>query len=199
MGKVVAGAGVEDWASGAVPLSFAVSNMIGVWLFSLMTALGASISIPLPFTPVPLTLQTLLVLLSGACLGKGGGAASQTLYILMGALGMPIWAGGAVGLSRLWGPTGGYLLAFPLAAWVVGAMMDRESHTASRRALAAMGLGSVIIYALGLFQLSIWLHCSLRQGLMLAVLPFLPGDLIKIGAAVLLCRKVGRCWIPETH
>jgi biotin transporter BioY len=78
-------------------------------------------------------------------------------------------------------------------------MMDRGSHTASRRALAAMGLGSVIIYALGLFQLSIWLHCSLRQGLMLAVLPFLLGDLIKIGAAVLLCRKVGRCWIPETH
>ncbi len=199
MGTVAARAKIEHWANGAIPLNPAFSKMISVWLFSLMTALGAFVSIPLPFTPVPFTLQTLWVLLSGACLGKGGGVASQILYILMGSVGLPIWSGGAMGLSRLWGPTGGYLLAFPLAAWVVGAIMETESRPAGRRALAAMGLGSLIIYTLGLLQLSIWLHCSLRQGLMLGVLPFLPGDLIKVAAAVLICRKAGFCCISKPH
>jgi biotin transport system substrate-specific component len=69
--------------------------------------------------------------------------------------------------------------------------MEAESHPTCRRALAAMGLGSLIIYTLGLLQLSVWLDCTLRQGLMLGVLPFLPGDLIKIAAAVLICRKAG--------
>ena len=197
MGTAVARAKIEHWANRAMPLNPAFTKMISVWLFSLMTALGAFISIPLPFTPVPLTLQTLWVLLSGACLGKGGGAASQILYILMGSVGFPIWSGGAMGLSRLWGPTGGYLLAFPLAAWTVGAIMEAGSHPTCRRALAAMGLGSLIIYALGLFQLSVWLHCTLRQGLILGILPFLPGDLIKIAAAVLICRKAGFVAFPN--
>jgi biotin transport system substrate-specific component len=169
---------------------------MGVGLFALMTTLGAYVYIPLPFTPVPFTLQTFIVLLSGAFLGKRGGALSQGLYLLLGGIGLPIWAGGAAGLSRLWGPTGGYLLAFPLAAWVVGLMLEGEKPPAWGRLWGAMALGSLMIYGLGLVQLCLWLQCGWKKALLLGALPFLPGDLVKMILAGFLCRKGNRRWIP---
>jgi len=196
-------AGVEKqvarWWEKELPFTAAAHLAFGVGIFSLVTALGAFVCIPLPFTPVPLTLQTFFVLLSGALLGRRGGALAQGLYILMGSLGFPIWAGGAVGLSRLWGPTGGYLLAFPLAAWVVGRILEGEDSPSWGRIWAAFALGSVLIYALGLTQLSIWLHCGLRKAVTLGVLPFLPGDLIKLALAGLLYRRGGRKWFAFSH
>lgn len=191
--------GVGHWWERRLPFPSTVSTAIGVGIFSLITGLGAFIYIPLPFTPVPLTLQTFFVLLSGAFLGKRGGALSQGLYLLMGSIGLPMWAGGAWGLSRLWGPTGGYLLAFPMAAWVVGLILEREDPPPWGKIWGAMALGSLIIYALGLVQLSIWLHCGLMKGLMLGVLPFLPGDMIKLALAGLISRKMGRRWIRIIH
>jgi len=177
------------WARRALPLPRAVGKAMGIGAFSLMTALGAFVYIPLPFTPVPLTFQTFFALLSGAFLGKGGGALSQGVYILMGSMGLPIWAGGASGLSRLFGPTGGYLLGFPLAAWMVGLILEYGERPNWCKILAAMGLGSLMIYGLGILQLSLVLHWGLKKALTLGVLPFLPGDLIKVALASLVCRR----------
>jgi len=178
----------ERWEEGAFPIGWAAGKVMGILAFSLMTALGAIVYLPLPFTPVPLTLQTFSVLLAGAFLGKRGGALSQGTYILMAGLGLPIWAGGGSGFCRLWGPTGGYLLAFPLAAWVVGLVMEgEEPHRA--RILAAMVLGSCLIYFLGLFQLSLWNHWGLKKALVLGVLPFCLGDLVKLIAASLVYQR----------
>ena len=179
----------ERWQEGAFPIRWAAGKVTGMLAFSLMTALGAFVYLPLPFTPVPLTLQTFFVLLAGAFLGKSEGALSQVTYILMASLGLPIWAGGGSGLCRLWGPTGGYLLAFPLAAWIVGLMMEGEEKPHRARILAAMLLGSFLIYLLGLFQLSLWNHWGLKKALMLGVLPFCLGDLVKLMAASLVYQR----------
>lgn len=94
--------------------------------FALLTALSAQIVIPLPFTPVPITGQTFAVLLSGAALGAGAGAASQGLYVLLGAVGLPFYAGGASGWTVVTGATGGYLVGFIVAAWVVGVLAEMQ-------------------------------------------------------------------------
>jgi biotin transport system substrate-specific component len=188
----------ERWEEGAFPIRWVAGKVMGVLAFSLMTALGAFVYLPLPFTPVPLTLQTFSVFLAGAFLGKGGGALSQGTYILMASLGLPIWAGGGSGLCRLWGPTGGYLLAFPLAAWVVGLVMEGEDRPDWPKVLAAMASGCLMIYFLGVFQLSLWNHWGWKRALMLGLLPFCPGDLVKLIAASLVYQRFSH-WGFRSH
>ena len=123
--------------------------------FSILTAIGAQIEIP--NQPVPYTLQTFFVLLAGAFLGKRNGAASMGLYLLLGAIGMPVFSSGAFGLSRILGPTGGYLLSFPIAAFVVGylARLRQEFWWM----MVSMVIGSCIIFTIGTIQLNIvYLH-----------------------------------------
>jgi biotin transport system substrate-specific component len=148
-----------------------------------VTALAAQVAIPLPWTPVPITGQTFAVLLTGAVLGARRAFLAQALYLLEGALGLPVFAGGAAGVLKLVGPTGGYLMAFPFAAAAVGALCERGWDRRFGSMLAAMLLGSTVFFALGLLQLSRFVPGStlLAQGL----LPFLPGDLIKSSLAAL--------------
>ena len=94
-------------------------------LFASLTGAVAWFNIPLPFTPVPITLQTLMVLLSGAMLGANYGGLAMIIYLLLGAIGLPVFAGGASGIGVLLGPTGGYLLSYPIAAFVVGKMLEK--------------------------------------------------------------------------
>lgn len=160
--------------------------------FSLVTALSAQIAVPLPFTPVPLTGQTFGVLLSGALLGPRLGALALLLYLAEGGFGLPFFAGGASGPARLFGPTGGYLLSYPLAAAITGLLAVRGWDRRPLTMLLAMLLGSLVIFALGAAQLSRFTgtHNAFRLG----VLPFLPGDVLKaLLAAGLL--PLGRRWI----
>ena len=158
-----------------------------VVLFSGFVALSARVALPLPFTEVPLTGLTLGVLFTGAVLGSRRGAAALVLYLLEGVAGLPVFAPSAVlppGLGRLLGPTGGYLLASPLAAAVVGALAGRGWDRKVSSMALAMLLGNVVIYAIGVLWLTrftgdLWL--ALVRGLF----PFIPGDLIKIGIATL--------------
>lgn len=159
---------------------------------SLATALSAQIAVPLPFTPVPLTGQTFGVLLSGALLGPRLGALALLLYLAEGGLGLPFFAGGASGPARLFGPTGGYLLSYPLAAWLVGMLAVRGWDRRPGTTLAAMLLGSVIIFALGAAQLARFVGA--HNAFWMGVLPFLPGDVLKaLLAAGLL--PLGWKWI----
>src|SRR3989339_1178484 len=97
-----------------------IKGMMFAALFAALTAAVSPIKIPLGFTPVPITLQTLMVLLSGAMLGARYGALSQFLYLVLGAAGLPVFAGGSGGIASLFGPTGGYLFSYPIAAFIVG-------------------------------------------------------------------------------
>ena len=145
---------------------------------SLLIALMAQVSIPLSFTPVPITGQTFGVLLIGALYGSRQGALSVGLYLIEGALGLPVFAGGAKGINRLLGPTGGYLLGFIAAAWVVGWLCEHGWDRRVSTAALAMGIGNTVIYLFGLP----WLACFIepKKVLVAGLIPFIPGDLIKL-------------------
>ena len=161
----------------AVPRSGALMNVLLVVAASLVTAGAAQLEFRLPWTPVPITGQTFAVLLCGVVLGARRAFAAQCLYLLEGACGLPFFAGGAAGLAKLAGPSGGYLIAFPFAAVITGALAEHAWDRKPVTMFFTMLAGSVIIFVLGLAQLSRFMPASalLSAGL----LPFIPGDLIK--------------------
>lgn len=169
-------------ADAAVPRG-ALSNLALIVGASLVTALAAQIEIRVPWSPVPITGQTFAVLLSGAVLGARRAFIAQLLYLAEGASGLPVFAGGAFGLVKFAGPTGGYLLAFPFAAAVTGALAERGWDRQFFTMLTAMLLGSVVIFASGLAVLSRFVPADQLLGA--GLLPFLPGDLIKSSLAAL--------------
>jgi len=118
--------------------------------FAILTAIGAQIEIP--NQPVPFTLQTFFVFLAGAFLGKRGGAISMSFYLILGASGLPVFSGSAFGLAKILGPTGGYLLSFPIAAFIVGYLTRLRSEY--WWILISMFIGSLIIFSLGTVQLN---------------------------------------------
>lgn len=170
-------------ADAAVPRAGALSNLALIVGASLVTALAAQIEFRVPWSPVPITGQTFAVLLSGAVLGARRAFLAQLLYLAEGASGLPVFAGGAFGLVKFAGPTGGYLLAFPFAAAVTGILAERGWDRHFFTMLAAMLLGSVVIFASGLAVLSRFVPADQLLGA--GLLPFLPGDLIKSSLAAL--------------
>jgi biotin transport system substrate-specific component len=148
---------------------------------SLLVALMAQVSIPLPFSPVPITGQTFAVLLVGAALGARRGSASLLLYLLEGAVGLPVFAGGAGGPAVLLGPTGGYLIGFVAAGWLVGALAGRGLDRRLPGALLAFLAGEIAIFLFGAAVLAVYVGPP--NALPLGVIPFIPGELIKIALA----------------
>ncbi|UCD70867.1 MAG: biotin transporter BioY [Syntrophobacterales bacterium] len=159
--------------------------LIGVTGFIVLTAVGAFIRIPLPFTPVPLTLQTLFVLLSGALLGRRFGPLSQGGYVFLGSFGVPLFAGGG-GFLHILGPTGGYLIGFIVASWIVGRLLDSGKGLFFTRILLVMAFASLVIYLLGALHLALVVNVGFRKAIFMGVLPFIPGDTLKLLAAALL-------------
>ena len=165
---------------------------------SLFVALTAQVAIPLPFTPVPITLQTLGILLVGAALGSRLGFLALLAYLLEGAMGLPVFAGGTGGVARILGPTGGFLLAFPLAAGLVGLLVERFGLDRSFfGTLLAMLLGNALLYLVGLPGLGAWLvgvgkFTGMGGLLAMGLFPFLPGDLVKAVLAALLLPTAWR-------
>ncbi|HEX2778852.1 MAG TPA: biotin transporter BioY [Gemmatimonadaceae bacterium] len=155
--------------------------------FAVALALAAQIAIPLPGTPVPFTLQPLVVVLAGFWLGPVAAVASMTTYLLAGAVGLPVWAPlGAPGVARLVGPTGGYLLAYPLAAWVASVLVRRAGSVGGRIAAAIAAMA--VIYAGGLAQLAV-LTGSVTVAALLGAAPFAGLDLVKCVIAAILAPK----------
>jgi len=153
---------------------------------SLLMATCAHISIPLWFTPVPITLQTFGVLFLALTLGGWRASAALVLYLVEGAAGLPVFSPhGPGGVAQLFGPTGGYLMAYPFAALAAGVIADKFSHQ-SRVLGFAMGAvaSSMLIFASGAVWLAAVTHRSLSTIFMIAVLPFLPGDVLKSVAAI---------------
>jgi biotin transport system substrate-specific component len=152
---------------------------------SLLVALSAQVAIPLPGTPVPITGQTLAVLLVGVLLGAARGAMTLALYLLEGALGLPFFAEGKAGVATLFLlPSAGYLWSFPIAAALVGHLAERGWDRRPGTTFLAMVAGNLVIYAAGLA----WLARLVggENALSMGMLPFLPGDVLKIALATLL-------------
>jgi len=171
----------------------AISVGIGVVAFAVMTALGAYVRIPLPWTPVPITLQTLFVSLAGAALGPVLGPASQGLYLAAGAAGMPLFAGGLGGLAYLLGgPTTGYLLGFVPATVCTGWLIRWREAPGILWILLSMAVGTLTVYACGVAWLVWSLNLPLAAALAQGLLPFLLGDAVKLCAAAGLVRGARR-------
>jgi biotin transport system substrate-specific component len=174
-----------------------VARAILVVFFALLTWAGARVSVPLPLTPIPGTLQTLAVLLAGAILGARAGAASQASYILMGMAGLPVFALPGSGPGYLLGPTGGYLVGFIAAAFVVGSVLRMSGGRGVLAAALAFLLGAATIHVCGLAWLSVVLGdpaAALRAG----VLPFVLFDLAKVVVATGIHAGYLR-WKPITR
>jgi biotin transport system substrate-specific component len=159
-------------------------TLLGVVGFAVAVAAASQIAIPLPFTPVPITLQPMLVILAGMWLGPLAGAASMLLYLAAGAVGLPVFTPmGAPGIARFLGPTGGYLLAYPVAAYVTGLLTRRASSLGGRWLAGVAGI--VVIFFGGIAQLTL-LTGSVGRAVQLGVTPFAALDIVKAFVAAAL-------------
>jgi biotin transport system substrate-specific component len=162
---------------------------LAVVLGAVLVAAAAQVSVPLPGTPVPMTLQPMAVLLVGGLLGARLGALSMILYLAMGAAGLPVFTPTVplVGFARLLGPTGGYLLAYPIAAYAVGAVVTNGPSV--WRVVCGVLAGLVLIHLGGLAQLAI-LTGDVSAAARFGTVPFLLGDLLKIAVLVPVLTKL---------
>ena len=175
-------------ADAVVPGQGALREALLVLSFSLLVALSARVSIYLPFTPVPVTGQTLAVLLTGAVLGARRGALALLAYLAEGTAGLPVFAGGRAGPFWLF-PSGGYIVGFVLGAWATGLLADR-GWDRGPRVVSALLLGNALIYLPGLLQLGLFV--GWENVLKMGLLPFIPGDLLKVALASLLLPSAWR-------
>lgn len=170
----------------AIPSTQIGAQALWITGFAMLTALGAQIEIP--HQPVPYTLQTFFVLLSGALLGRKNGAISQCLYVALGVAGLPVFSSWGFGLARIAGPTGGYLLAFPVAAFAVGYLVQGQRNFF--RLLVSMFIGLCIIFSLGTLQLNfVYFHdwaLSLSNGFLI----FSWWDIVKLVAAAAIVSRM---------
>jgi biotin transport system substrate-specific component len=162
--------------------------MIYASMFGAMTAIGAWLMIPFPL--VPLTLQTLFLSLAAALLGGYLGALSQIIYISLGVIGLPVFAGGKAGFGVLMGPTGGYLAGFIVGAYIMGKLIERRDRPGFAWISLSMFAGLLVIYVLGVAQLMMVAQLSLGKAVAVGVLPPLPGDILKILAATIITLKI---------
>jgi biotin transport system substrate-specific component len=171
-----------------------------VLFVTVLTAAAAQVSFPLPFTPVPFTLQPMIVLIGGAALGSPAGATSQILYLAAGIAGLPVFAHSPLlpaGFGRLMGPTGGYLMAYPLAAYVVGWLAERGFDRRYLTAFVAMSAGLAVIFGCGVAWLAMGQPAPIgwSAALQAGLYPFVLVDVFKIaiaaGAMPVMWRFVG--------
>jgi biotin transport system substrate-specific component len=171
-------------------LTLSLRGMIYASMLGAMTALGALLKLQLPGNPVPITFQTLFVFLSGALLGGPQAAMSQIVYLFLGFIGLPVFAGGNAGLGTLLGPTGGYLFGFVISAFVMGFLINLKKNTEIFWMIFAMVIGLAVIYSLGVLQLSLVANMSIPKAITLGVTPFILGDITKLFAAAIIASKV---------
>lgn len=165
-----------------------IRQMTLISLFAALTAVGAFISVPI--YPVPLTLQTLFTLLAAMTLGSAMGSLSQIIYVLLGIVGLPVFAGFKAGIGILFGPTGGFLFGFIISAYVIGRIIELKKEKNIFYYLLAGLIGTIIIYIIGVTQLSFVTGMGVKRAVVVGMFPFLPGDILKIIAASFIASKL---------
>ena len=161
--------------------------MVYASLFAALTAAGAYLAIPIG--PVPIVLQNMFVFLAGLILGPRWGVASVGVYLLAGACGLPVFAGGLGGIGRLVGPTGGYLLGYLPVVFIIG-LISKRSRGRVWFDVLAMICGTIVLYACGVTWLKILTHMTWSKSLAVGMYPFLLGDALKIAAAAAIARAL---------
>src|SRR6188768_3353290 len=162
-------------------------QMLSVLFVTVLTAAGAQLSFPLPFTPVPFTIQPMIVLIGAAALGSRLGALSQIFYLMLGLAGLPVFAFSPElpqGFARLLGPTGGYLMAYPIAAFLTGLLAERGLDRRYLTSILAMSAGLTVIFAGGVMWIS--RLAGPETALATGLYPFIVVDVIKVVAAGLV-------------
>ncbi|MFW6238550.1 MAG: biotin transporter BioY [Halanaerobiales bacterium] len=168
---------------------FTVRGMVYTSIFAALTAVSAYLVIPLG--PVPITGQTLMVMLAGFILGARKGALSQIVYILLGVIGLPVFSGGSSGIGVLFGPTGGFIWGFVIGAFVIGLISEiGEGDSPIIQVIALIVGGMLIIYTTGTIQYMRVAGVSFTKAFSGTVLPFIPGDILKVIAAYFVGRKL---------
>lgn len=180
---------LRDVAGYEVVSSRAARRGIGIAFFVIATTLGAHVAVPVPWTVVPMTLQPMFVVLAGVILGPRLGAAAMVSYLALGMTGAPVFSAGHGGAAWLLGPTGGYLVSYPAAAFVAG-WVAGPAQAGTLRLLAGLTASFAVIYLGGLSQLMILTGQGLTDTLAIAVMPFLAGDLVKILIATVIAGQV---------
>ncbi|RKY37567.1 MAG: biotin transporter BioY [Candidatus Omnitrophota bacterium] len=171
----------------------AVIRTIGILVFLWCMAFGAFVYLPLPWTPVPITLQTFFVLLCAVFLRKSDALLTQGLYLGLGAAGLPLFSGAQGGILRLFGPTGGYIIGFSIACVFVRLLLDycsSKQKTGFVTIFSVMCCGIAVIYLFGILGLIAFTHLSFPKVIIFGVIPFIAGDILKAGAAALVYRKL---------
>jgi biotin transport system substrate-specific component len=181
---------------------FRAAEQAGAVLFvTVLTAIAAQISAPLPFTPVPFTFQPMIVLVGAAALGSRLGMASQILYLALGIAGLPLFAASPIlpqGAARLLGPTGGYLMAYPLAAFVAGSLAERGFDRWYPTAVLAMVCGLAVVFGGGILWLTLVSSShGLRTALATGFYPFVVADLVKLLAAAAVMPSLWKITGPR--
>ncbi|WP_340819624.1 biotin transporter BioY [Methanolobus sp. WCC4] len=166
-----------------------IRKMVYASMFAAMIAVGAYIKIPVPISPVPITLQTFFILLAGAMLGARWGTISVIVYLLLGIAGLPVFSGGSSGLGMFFGPTGGYLIGFAVGALVIGYLCDRYGREKIHMNALFMFAGLAVIYLLGILQLMNVASLGLSEALALGLIPFIPGSILKLLAAAIITSR----------
>lgn len=181
-----------------------VVGLTGAALFAALTGALAYVSIPYPLSPAPVTLQVLGVFLTAAFLGAKWGGLSAVLYVLAGALGAPIFSGGAGGMGVLLGTTGGYLWSYPLAVPLIGWLaygklgLGSPSRTGTARLVGALAAGTVVIYALGTAQMMVVNEMTAVEAATVGAVVFVPAEIAKIAAAIAIVRSAAvPDWSPD--
>jgi len=166
-----------------------ICRLLAVGVFIILTTLSAFVRIPLPFTPVPLTLQTFFVLLSGSLLGRKLGVLTQCSYMLLGLAGQSVFTGLGGGTLYLLGPTGGYIIGFILASFLAGNLFAKEEQNRFIIFLRFLSADFVILFS-GMLWLKVSLSCSVSRAFLLGFLPFVLGDLLKVILAAIVYNKI---------
>jgi biotin transport system substrate-specific component len=177
------------WGRQEVIASRGARRTIGLAAFVIATALSAYVVVPLPVTPVPVTLQPLVVLLAGLVLGPWLGASAMVAYLGVGMSGVPVFAGGGAGLPWLLGPTGGYLMAFPAAAFLAGRLAGGAGAHWARIVVACLA-GLAALYLGGVSQLLVVTGQDLSTAVTMGVIPFLLGDVLKVAVATVIATRI---------
>ncbi len=162
-------------------------SLLSIITISILTYLGASLKIYLPFTPVPVTFQTYFVLTAAALTQYYISMSGQILYIIAALIGIPVFANGLTGIPALLHPTSGYILGFIIASFVVGKLLQKSNYSIYKLFIA-MILGNCIIYLFGVFRLA--LICGIKNSILLGVIPFIYGDILKIILATLTVKTL---------
>lgn len=168
-----------------------VKDLSYVSLFATLISVSGYIIIPLPFSAVPVTAQTLAVMLAGSLLPVGQSVLSLLVFILMGAAGLPVFSGGSAGLGAILGKTGGYLIGFIVGAALISVLKGKKPGFVRLAAVNVLG-GIVVVYTFGVFWLNYVTGIGISQAVIFGALPFIPGDILKVIIASVLSLRLSR-------